>query len=126
MERPGELQEVVGHSRLQANVQSILQRIERDLDHADARIGESMHVLDLDNDGLVRGGGRCTVSCEVPFHRRFWSAPPTIFCRLLDRFSDLVALHGALARARGPAFGAAWARLGGDLASCSRWHYITS
>ena len=57
MERPGELQEVVGHKRLQANVQTILQRIERELDHVDSRIGESMHVLDLDNDGLVRAAG---------------------------------------------------------------------
>ena len=54
VERPGELQEVVGHQRLQDNVSSILQRIERELDHVDSRIGESMHILDLDNDGLVR------------------------------------------------------------------------
>ena len=53
MERPGELHEVVGHERLEANVQTILQRIERELDAVDTRIGEKMHVLDLDNDGLV-------------------------------------------------------------------------
>lgn len=57
VERPGVLQEVVGHKRLQDNVQTILQRIERELDHVDSRIGNSMHVLDLDNDGLVRAAG---------------------------------------------------------------------
>ena len=46
--------EVVGHKRLQDNVNTILQRIERELDHVDSRIGESMHMLDIDNDGLVR------------------------------------------------------------------------
>ncbi len=54
MERPGELHEVVGHERLESNVQTILQRIERELDAVDIRIGEKMHVLDVDNDGLVR------------------------------------------------------------------------
>ena len=54
VERPGELHEVVGHERLEANVQTILQRIERELDAVDSRIGEKMHVLDVDNDGLVR------------------------------------------------------------------------
>ena len=54
MERPGELQEVVGAQRLSDNVSSILERLEGELDKVDTRIGESMHVLDLDNDGLVR------------------------------------------------------------------------
>ena len=66
MERSGELQEVVGHKRLQDNVQSILQRIERELDHVDSRIGESMHVLDLDNDGLVRPSALLLVTYLVP------------------------------------------------------------
>lgn len=54
MERPGELVEVVGHERLSSNVSSILDRLESELDHVDSKIGESMHVLDMDNDGLVR------------------------------------------------------------------------
>ena len=54
VERPGELQEVVGAKRLSDNVSSILERLEGELDKVDTRIGESMHVLDLDNDGLVR------------------------------------------------------------------------
>lgn len=58
MERPGELHEVVGHERLESNVQTILQRIERELDAVDIRIGEKMHVLDVDNDGLVRVQGQ--------------------------------------------------------------------
>lgn len=53
MERPGELQEAVGHERLSSNVSGILARLEGELDHVDSKIGESMHVLDLDNDGLV-------------------------------------------------------------------------
>lgn len=54
VERPGELQEVVGAKRLSDNVSNILARLEGELDEVDSRIGESMHVLDLDNDGLVR------------------------------------------------------------------------
>ena len=54
VERPGELQEAVGHERLSSNVSGILARLEGELDHVDSKIGESMHVLDLDNDGLVR------------------------------------------------------------------------
>lgn len=53
VERPGELQEVVGAKRLSDNVSNILARLEGELDEVDTRIGESMHVLDLDNDGLV-------------------------------------------------------------------------
>jgi hypothetical protein len=55
VERPGELEEVVGAKRLSDNVSAILERLEGELDKVDSRIGESMHVLDLDNDGLVRG-----------------------------------------------------------------------
>ena len=54
VDQPGELQEVVGQSRLADKVTAILGRIERELDSVDSKIGESMHVLDLDNDGLVR------------------------------------------------------------------------
>mmetsp|Transcript_17598 Transcript_17598/g.52868 ORF Transcript_17598/g.52868 Transcript_17598/m.52868 type:complete len:846 (+) Transcript_17598:182-2719(+) len=53
VERPGELVEVVGHERLSSNVSSILDRLESELDHVDSKIGESMHVLDMDNDGLI-------------------------------------------------------------------------
>ena len=52
-QRPKELEDVVGRQRLADKVSGILQRIERDLDHVDSKIGEAMHVLDLDNDGLV-------------------------------------------------------------------------
>jgi hypothetical protein len=45
---------VVGAKRLSDNVSAILERLEGELDKVDSRIGESMHVLDLDNDGLVR------------------------------------------------------------------------
>ena len=34
-----------------------LQRVERELDEADHKIGEKLHVLDLDGDGMVRVGG---------------------------------------------------------------------
>ena len=46
--------EVVGQKRLADKVTTILGRIEKELDEADTNIGNSMHVLDLDNDGLVR------------------------------------------------------------------------
>lgn len=51
--RPGELVEAVGHDRLSNNVSNILARLEGELDSVDSTIGESMHVLDLDNDGLI-------------------------------------------------------------------------
>ena len=43
----------MGQKRLADRVTGILSRIEEELDHVDTRIGESMHVLDADNDGLV-------------------------------------------------------------------------
>ena len=52
-EQPKELVQVVGQQRLATKVTSILNRIEEDLDSVDTRIGEAMHVLDVDNDGLV-------------------------------------------------------------------------
>lgn len=48
--------------RLSDKVSGILQRIEEELDVVDAKIGESMHILDLDNDGLVGLG------CCCPLH----------------------------------------------------------
>ena len=53
-EQPKELVKVVGQERLSTKVTSIINRIEQDLDSVDSKIGEAMHVLDLDNDGLVR------------------------------------------------------------------------
>lgn len=52
-DRPKELEELVGQQRLADKVTGILQRIEWELDTVDSRIGEAMHVLDVDNDGLV-------------------------------------------------------------------------
>lgn len=40
--------------RLADKVSGILSRIEAELDAVDEKIGERMHILDLDNDGLVR------------------------------------------------------------------------
>ncbi len=54
MERPAELKEVVGQKRLADKVSGILERIEKELDSVEHSIGESMHVLDTDNDGMVR------------------------------------------------------------------------
>ena len=42
-----------GAARLSGRVPAILARIERELDAVDARIGERMHVLDEDNDGVI-------------------------------------------------------------------------
>ncbi|KAK9807532.1 hypothetical protein WJX72_001831 [[Myrmecia] bisecta] len=53
VERPTQLQEVVGTKRLADKVSTILARIEKELDQVDSKIGESMHVLDLDNDGMI-------------------------------------------------------------------------
>jgi hypothetical protein len=68
VERPGELQEVVGAKRLSDNVSSILERLEGELDKVDSRIGESMHVLDLDNDGLVRLRVCCSSDDHLQHH----------------------------------------------------------
>ena len=48
-----QLQEIVPAKRLSDKVSGILQRIETELDAVDEKIGERMHILDLDNDGLV-------------------------------------------------------------------------
>ena len=53
VERPAELTRALGAERLAGRVPAILTRIEAELDAVDARIGESMHVLDVDNDGIV-------------------------------------------------------------------------
>ena len=53
MDQPPELKDAVGPKRLAGKVTTILQRIEKELDQVDVRIGDSMHILDADNDGLV-------------------------------------------------------------------------
>ena len=53
VERPAELTKALGAERLAGRVPAILARIEAELDTVDARIGERMHVLDADNDGIV-------------------------------------------------------------------------
>lgn len=53
MEKPAEVEELLGQKRLADKVSGILQRIEKELDNVDIRIGEAMHVIDLDNDGMV-------------------------------------------------------------------------
>lgn len=56
--RPEELSdtlatELVAPRRLEEHVSNILLRLEKELDQAEATIGERLHVLDLDNDGLI-------------------------------------------------------------------------
>lgn len=53
VERPDELKEIVPQKRLADKVSGILSRIEAELDAVDEKIGERMHILDLDNDGLI-------------------------------------------------------------------------
>ena len=53
VERPEQLKEIVPQKRLADKVSGILSRIEAELDAVDEKIGERMHILDLDNDGLV-------------------------------------------------------------------------
>ena len=47
------LKKALGAERLADRVPAILTRIERELDAVDARIGEKMHVLDTDDDGMI-------------------------------------------------------------------------
>ena len=47
------MKKALGAERLADRVPAILSRIERELDVVDARIGEKMHVLDTDGDGVV-------------------------------------------------------------------------
>lgn len=51
--RPESGQAPIGATRLEDRITRILKRIERELDDADSKIGERMHVLDMDNDGLI-------------------------------------------------------------------------
>ncbi|KDD71980.1 hypothetical protein H632_c4060p0 [Helicosporidium sp. ATCC 50920] len=43
----------LGQQRLADHVASILSRVEKELDHADERIGTRLHVIDLDRDGVI-------------------------------------------------------------------------
>jgi hypothetical protein len=54
VEKPAEVKEVIGQKRLADKVTGILERIEKELDSVESKIGEAMHVLDTDNDGMVR------------------------------------------------------------------------
>jgi Ca2+-binding EF-hand superfamily protein len=45
--------ELAAPQRLEERVNGILLRIEKELDQAEQSIGSSMHVIDLDNDGLI-------------------------------------------------------------------------
>jgi hypothetical protein len=45
---------LVGAKRLEDRVAGILQRVERELDDAETKIGDKLRVLDLDCDGVVR------------------------------------------------------------------------
>ena len=54
VEQPAEVKEVIGQKRLADKVTGILERIEKELDTVDSKIGEAMHILDTDNDGMVR------------------------------------------------------------------------
>ncbi|KAL6777570.1 MDM38 [Auxenochlorella protothecoides x Auxenochlorella symbiontica] len=51
--RQAALEGMVGESRLADKVASILGRVEAELDAADAHIGNRLHVLDLDQDGVI-------------------------------------------------------------------------
>ena len=53
VEKPAEVQEIIGQKRLRDKVSGILERIEKELDSVESKIGEAMHVLDTDNDGMV-------------------------------------------------------------------------
>ena len=81
VERPEQLQEIVPAKRLSDKVSGILQRIETELDAVDEKIGERMHILDLDNDGLV------STWCQY--------AAQSFFCSLW--LVQLMALSGLLA-----------------------------
>ncbi|CAD7704609.1 unnamed protein product [Ostreobium quekettii] len=54
--RPAELPELPGDyisKKLEGKVSSILHRIEKELDYVDHQIGEKLHLLDTDDDGLI-------------------------------------------------------------------------
>lgn len=71
VEKPAEVQEIIGQKRLRDKVSGILERIEKELDSVESKIGEAMHVLDTDNDGMVRPSllwhacskEHCTLKC---------------------------------------------------------------
>ena len=67
VERPAEIQEVIGQKRLADKVSGILERIEKELDSVEHSIGESMHVLDTDNDGMVSVSHSCAHCCAAAY-----------------------------------------------------------
>lgn len=65
VERPEQLKEIVPQKRLADKVSGILSRIEAELDAVDEKIGERMHILDLDNDGLVSHCLKFSLTCSL-------------------------------------------------------------
>ena len=47
------LEQALGQQRLEERVTGILKRVERELDDADNKIGSTLRVLDMDNDGII-------------------------------------------------------------------------
>lgn len=94
-----------------ASVQRMLVSLERDLDRADDRIGERLHVLDRDGDGVI---SRSELAEALQFLGTELSAAEmqTLEARLSEsgsiRVDELAALHAdlAAARASGSAAGA--------------------
>ncbi|KAL4423518.1 hypothetical protein ABPG77_003651 [Micractinium sp. CCAP 211/92] len=52
-QRQGQLEHLVGAKRLEDRVAAILQRVEHELDDAEAKIGDKLRVLDTDMDGVI-------------------------------------------------------------------------
>lgn len=59
---------MIGQKRLADKVTGILERIEKELDSVEHKIGEAMHVLDTDNDGMVMP------LCWSSFHMSPWES----------------------------------------------------
>lgn len=55
--RPAEVDEIAGNKvskSLSSRVSKFLHKIEKEMDEVDNQIGENMHLIDLDGDGVVR------------------------------------------------------------------------
>ena len=68
------MQEIIGQKRLRDKVSGILERIEKELDSVESKIGESMHVLDTDNDGMVSASQLCNLHCRLASSWLWWDA----------------------------------------------------
>ncbi len=51
----------------------ILERIEKELDSVESKIGEAMHVLDTDNDGMVRACAVFNLLTALKCHACLWT-----------------------------------------------------